>query len=145
MSSTHVVRWHEISCGHRVHGHEGKCRNLHGHNYRVTFYCKPKNGNDLDAVGRVIDFSVVKALLCEWLESEWDHRFLMWCDDPGLRLLQSLDTTIVPVPFNPTAERMAEHLLYVVAPAQLEGTGVVCTRVDVQETSKCSANAWRRG
>ena len=28
-----VTCWHEISCGHRVAGHESKGANLHGHNY----------------------------------------------------------------------------------------------------------------
>jgi 6-pyruvoyltetrahydropterin/6-carboxytetrahydropterin synthase len=32
-------RYHDISCGHRVVGHEGKCRHLHGHNYRIHFVC----------------------------------------------------------------------------------------------------------
>jgi 6-pyruvoyltetrahydropterin/6-carboxytetrahydropterin synthase len=30
-------RYHDISCGHRVYGHESKCAHLHGHNYRVHF------------------------------------------------------------------------------------------------------------
>lgn len=28
--------YHDISCGHRVYGHESKCAHLHGHNYRIT-------------------------------------------------------------------------------------------------------------
>jgi 6-pyruvoyl-tetrahydropterin synthase len=35
-------------------------------------------------VGRVIDFSVIKTLLCDWLEDNWDHRFLLWEQDPML-------------------------------------------------------------
>lgn len=68
-------RIHDISCGHRVHGHESKCALLHGHNYRVTFVC---HVDTLDAVGRVIDFSDIKAKLCFWLEDHWDHKFLAW-------------------------------------------------------------------
>ena len=34
-----VERYHDISMGHRVVGHESKCRHLHGHNYRIHFVC----------------------------------------------------------------------------------------------------------
>ena len=33
-------RYHDISMGHRVVGHENKCRHLHGHNYRIHFVCE---------------------------------------------------------------------------------------------------------
>jgi 6-pyruvoyltetrahydropterin/6-carboxytetrahydropterin synthase len=50
MAGYKVHRYHDISCGHRVHGHEGKCRHLHGHNYRVHFTCIAEDGA-LDGVG----------------------------------------------------------------------------------------------
>lgn len=132
-----ATRYHDISCGHRVVGHENKCRNLHGHNYRIHFVCQA----ELDDVGRVIDFGVMKQRLCLWLEDQWDHRFLMWEDDPLLPYMRDVQRHgIVLVPFNPTAENMAEYLVTCVAPLQLEGTGVVCTKVIVEETRKCSAS-----
>ena len=47
------TRIHDFSAGHRVVGHEHRCRFLHGHNYRVAFEC---TAEELDDVGRVIDF-----------------------------------------------------------------------------------------
>lgn len=142
-------RYHDISCGHRVHGHEGKCKHLHGHNYRIHFVCKAGN---LDTVGRVIDFSVIKEKLCMWVEMQWDHKFLAWEHDPLMCVIQgALDEhasshdiiafggSVVWVPFNPTAENMAEYLVKVVGPQQLSGTGVVLTSCTIEETSKCSA------
>jgi 6-pyruvoyltetrahydropterin/6-carboxytetrahydropterin synthase len=64
-------RYHDISCGHRVVGHENKCRHLHGHNYRIHFSIEAE---ELDKVGRVMDFSVIKAKLCQWLEDCFDHK-----------------------------------------------------------------------
>lgn len=129
-----ATRYHDFSYGHRVCNHESKCAHLHGHNGRATFYC---DAPELDALGRVIDFSVIKSLLCEWLEGNWDHKFLVWEDDPWARALVEIDPTVVLVPFNPTAENMAGHLLRVVGPAQLAGTGVTLTRVEMLETRKC--------
>lgn len=134
-----VLRYHDISCGHRVYGHEGKCQYLHGHNYRVHFTCVAEDGS-LDVVGRVIDFSQVKEKLCMWLEDNWDHRFLVWNRDPIGLLLPNIDKTVVQVPFNPTAENMARYLVEDIGPLQLEGTGIRLIKAVVEETRKCFAS-----
>jgi 6-pyruvoyltetrahydropterin/6-carboxytetrahydropterin synthase len=131
-----ATRYHDISCGHRVVGHEGKCRFLHGHNYRVHFTCRARN---LDSVGRVVDFGVIKEALCMWLEVHWDHKMLLWDQDQMCAAFEVEDVDYVPVPFNPTAENMAEYLVRNVAPAQLGDLDVECFRVTIEETSKCSA------
>lgn len=142
MSEFTVTRYHDFSAGHRVVGHENKCALLHGHNYRIYFTCRGETSDvALDKVGRVIDFGIMKELLCEWLEANWDHRMLLWHDDPWLGLLEprkhELGITIVP--FNPTAENMAEYLVEVIAPKRLNGTGVELVACEVQETRKCTA------
>lgn len=130
-------RYHDISCGHRVVGHEGKCRHLHGHNYRIHFTC---TAEDLDNVGRVIDFSDMKSKLCMWVEEHWDHKMLIWDQDSMLSELREIDGSIVSVPFNPTAENLAKHLVLVVGPEQLKGTGIRLVQVRIDETRKCSAS-----
>lgn len=148
MSNFKARRYHDISVGHRVHGHEGKCRFLHGHNYRVHFICEADpeafDLTGLDDLGRVIDFGVIKLRLCQWLEDNWDHKFVAWEHDPIMvdlhaKGLSMVRESIVWVPFNPTAENMAAYLCEVVAPEQLKGTGVVVTEVTIEETAKCWA------
>ncbi|CAB4165227.1 COG0720 6-pyruvoyl-tetrahydropterin synthase [uncultured Caudovirales phage] len=137
MATITAIRYHDISTGHVVHGHESKCAHLHGHNYRIYFTIA---SDELDAVGRVMDFSVIKQKLCLWLEEEWDHKFLIWSKHEIAHLLYSLDIRgVVLTPFNPTAENMALYLLEEVAPAVLAGTGCRLTHVRVEETRKCSA------
>jgi 6-pyruvoyltetrahydropterin/6-carboxytetrahydropterin synthase len=147
-------RYHDISCGHRVHNQGSKCELMHGHNYRVHFTCAADKGA-LDDVGRVIDFSDMKSRLCMWLEDNWDHKFLAWTEDPVMRTLtravetfgeelQILDS-IVWVDFNPTAENMAEHLVRVIGPQQLAGTGIILTHCRIDETRKCSATFTAEG
>lgn len=143
-------RYHDISTGHRVVGHENKCRHLHGHNYRIHFVCE---ADQLDSVGRVIDFGVIKEKLCMWVENNWDHKFLAWENDPVMNAAcDALGDThrndshlmfaesIVFTPFNPTAENMAQHLVEVIGPQQLAGTGVTLVSVRIEETAKCSAS-----
>lgn len=130
-----VSRYHDISCGHRVYGHESKCANLHGHNYRMTFTV----AGELDSIGRVVDFSAIKSTLCDWLETNWDHKMILWEKDPAVSSLRQIDNSVVSVPFNPTAENIGQYLLDIVGPEQLAGTGCQLISVQVEETRKCSA------
>jgi 6-pyruvoyltetrahydropterin/6-carboxytetrahydropterin synthase len=166
-----VIRSHEICAGHRVVGHESKCRHLHGHNYVFRFKVQPKRETkleykgatvtkgavttplleevpvSLDSLGRVIDFSVVKSTLCQWLEDNWDHKFLHWEKDPLIAALTVVgdaegqwghfDASLVPLPFNPTAENLAAHMVNVVGPMLLDEHGVGLVSCTIEETSKC--------
>jgi len=132
-----ATRYHDFSAGHRVANHESKCAHLHGHNYRVHFTIASP---ELDSVGRVLDFSVIKELLCDYLEEEWDHKMLIWEHDPLLYDLKRLvPSDIVETPFNPTAENMAQYLVEEVAPQALRGTGCVLIKCEIEETRKCKA------
>jgi 6-pyruvoyltetrahydropterin/6-carboxytetrahydropterin synthase len=87
-----------------------------------------------------MDFSVIKEKLCEWLEVNYDHKFLMWKKDPLIKEMTALvPNDIVETYFNPTAENMAQHLVEVIAPKQLEGTGCKLIKCVIDETRKCSA------
>lgn len=149
-SKFRVERYHDISTGHRVTGHEGKCRHLHGHNYRIHFICE---ADALDPLGRVIDFTVIKEKLCMWVEDNWDHKFLAWENDPLINVMGGLMhlhagedewdmfcASIVYVPFNPTAENMAQNLVEFIGPKQLAGTGIRLVKVVIEETAKCFAS-----
>jgi 6-pyruvoyltetrahydropterin/6-carboxytetrahydropterin synthase len=137
MSTIKATRYHDFSTGHRVYQHESKCAHLHGHNYRVTFTVEAPR---LDGIGRVMDFSVIKDLLCEWLEENWDHKFLIWEKDPWAPQLKEMDPEgVVLVDFNPTAENMGQYLVEHVGPHQLSGTDVILTQVVIEETRKCAA------
>lgn len=167
-----VIRSHEICAGHRVVGHESKCRHLHGHNYKFHFKVAPKHGcgkvvtrgklveDGLDNVGRVIDFSVVKTTLCQWLEDNWDHKFLHWEHDSVINSLIVIASTefarennlvkdedydpfvdsLVSLPFNPTAENLAAYMVDVIGPQLLDEHGVELVECTIEETSKCHVN-----
>ena len=116
-------RYHDISCGHRVVGHENKCKHLHGHNYRLHFKIASV---ELDSIGRVLDFSVIKSRLCMWLEDNFDHKTLIWEHDPILPDLKKIvPDDIVVTKFNPTAENIAKYIVEEVAVEQLAGTQCV--------------------
>ena len=139
MSRFTAERYHDISCGHTVYGHESKCAHLHGHNYRFHFVVAAAS---TDSLGRVLDFSVIKSQLCMWLEDNWDHRFLVWEKDDRASTLVDMDPTVVLLPFNPTAEKLAQYMVQIVAPRVLVEYDVELIECRVEETRKCSAT-WR--
>jgi hypothetical protein len=66
---------------------------------------------------------------------------VLWQEDPLLEQLKDIvPEDIVTVPFNPTAEQLAQYLVTVVGPQQLAGTGVKLISVKIDETRKCSAS-----
>ena len=132
-----VTRYHDFSAAHRIVGHQGKCARIHGHNYRVHFHCQ----GEPNEMGIVIDFANIKNSLCAWIDTNWDHRLIMWSDDLGAwDLVPVLGDDITFVPFNTTAENMAQYLLEVVGPDELP-PNIQLAKVIVEETRKCSAMA----
>jgi len=139
-----LVRQLKFCAGHRLHGHEGRCAFFHGHNYKVDIEVVADGGGaEVDAVGRVVDFSLIKRRMLGWLDEHWDHAFLVFEDDANaLAAVRMVEPTkYFVMPWNPTAENMARYLLEVVAPRVLCDLGVVARRVAVWETDEACAVA----
>lgn len=61
-----------FDAAHHLHCYEGKCKNLHGHTYKVVFGLS----GYLDARGLMIDFGEIKAIWKKEIEVYLDHRYL---------------------------------------------------------------------
>jgi len=155
---TQITRKLEFDAGHRVLGHETKCKHLHGHRY-VAMITVSALG--LDSLSRVVDFSVVKAKVGTWIDDNWDHNILLNPDDPLLDAAvdvekdkdSPMELSDEPIwqgkqPFimgpgqNPTAEVMA-HYLFDVSVSLLEKEGLTVERVRLYETPNCYADYTR--
>ncbi len=55
-----IFKDYSFSAGHAIRGHTRGCQNLHGHNYRVRVHVAAET---LDALGMVIDFADLKAII----------------------------------------------------------------------------------
>ncbi|GMO14597.1 MAG: 6-carboxytetrahydropterin synthase QueD [Treponemataceae bacterium] len=112
----------EFAAAHFLRDYNGKCENLHGHNYRV---CAHFCGQDLDAGGMLIDFSFAKKLLQNAIE-KFDHTNL---------------NDVAVFEQNPSAERIAKALFDDMT-ASLNGAkaarAALCA-VDVFETARSRA------
>lgn len=114
-----------FDAGHRIVGHKGKCARLHGHTYKVHIMAS----GSVHEPGFVIDFGDIKDIV-----NEWDHFMLLWNEDPWLEDIQQVPGVVV-LPFNPTAEHMAQHL----AERIYEEFGLIGIMVELWETPKCMA------
>lgn len=60
-----------IDCAHYLPGHKGKCKNLHGHTYRIRLSIQ----GQLNDEGMIIDFGELKKIMEEVI-GKYDHKFL---------------------------------------------------------------------
>ena len=144
--SIEITRRLEFDAGHRIPEHLSQCRHLHGHRYALEITLA---GEIIDAAGRpdngmVLDFSQVKALVCEHVVDAWDHAFLVWSEDrPVVAFLDSLPghkTVVLPVV--PTAENLAA-LAYAKLAAVFQATyggQLRLQRLRLYETPNCWAD-----
>ena len=135
----HSVRRRLHFCaGHRVLDHESKCAHPHGHNYLVYLEAVPET--DLDDIGRVVDFGVLKAVVGTWIDENLDHKFLVYEKDVELiEALKSVGAELHVTEKNPTAENIAEGI-YEVAIKLLSDYPIRITAVHVEETMNCTAS-----
>lgn len=138
-----IMRSIGIDAGHRIPGHEGKCRNFHGHRYTFDVYMRSFE-RELDSLGRVIDFSITKTKIGGWLEQNWDHGMILWERDEFAFLWQE-DGLLASqkhffLPVIPTAENLARYTRRV-ANELMQGTGIDVFQIVCHETPNCEATA----
>lgn len=138
-----IARRLEWDALHRIPGHEGACKAFHGHRYAAEIWCE---ADALDALGRVIDFSVIKSVVGAWIDQHWDHTgILMRTDpDPAIRAIAESNAghgrPVYWMDHPPTAEYLALELL-AVATRLLAPHAIRVVEVKLWETPNCSARA----
>jgi len=62
-----------FEAAHFIHNHPGKCRNLHGHSYKLFVSLE---GEVNPETGMIIDFDDLSKIVLEKVIQRLDHRFL---------------------------------------------------------------------
>jgi len=106
----------EFDAGHRVSTHGSKCKNPHGHRYKVRVTCKGTIIDNPERVdhGMLIDFGSLKTIMNEKIHDVLDHGFIVWEEDFAMResLLvgfrdYGLNWNVIFFETMPTAENIA--------------------------------------
>ena len=106
--ATTVTRAFSFEAAHQLPWHDGKCRNLHGHSYRLEVTV----GGALTEQGIVVDFADIRRVVEAEVIGRFDHVYL---ND----LIE-----------NPTAELIAEECW-----KRLAGAGLAVSRIRLWETA----------
>lgn len=105
-------RW---EMGHRLPFHEDKCKNLHGHSYKMMVEFE----GTTDKNGMVLDYYIVKEIISPMV-GQLDHAFLVRSDDSALiKLLDEMESKYVTVDFDSTAENLCFYFLEKISKASL--------------------------
>ena len=93
--------------GHRLPEHFGKCKNIHGHSYKMMVELE----GDLDDNGMVMDYYDLKKIINPIIDN-LDHAFMVNENDrPVAEFLENIKSKKVIVRFDSTVENITRYFL----------------------------------
>ena len=106
-----ITKQFSFETGHALYGYDGKCKNVHGHSYKlsVTVFGKPIADNTNVKFGMVIDFSDLKKIVKEEIVNVFDHATVFNKNTPHVELAHELQIrghNVILVDYQPTTEMM---------------------------------------
>ena len=111
MSKIRITKLFSFETGHALYGYDGKCRNVHGHSYKlsVTVFGSPIEDPNNVKYGMVIDFSDLKKIVRQDIVDVFDHATVFNKNTPHVELAKELSDrghSVLLVNYQPTSEMM---------------------------------------
>ena len=111
MSTIRITKQFSFETGHALYGYDGKCRNVHGHSYKlhVTVIGTPISDSSHVKFGMVIDFSDLKKIVKSKIVDVFDHATVFNKNTPHIELAKELKDrghSVLLVDYQPTSEMM---------------------------------------
>ena len=111
MSKIRITKEFSFETGHALYGYDGKCKNVHGHSYKlsVTVIGVPISDRSHVKFGMVIDFSDLKKIVKEEIVDHFDHATVFNQTTPHIELANELINRghhVILVDYQPTSENM---------------------------------------
>ena len=111
MNNIRITKKFDFETGHALHGYDGKCRNVHGHSYKLYVTVIGCPIQDINHVknGMVIDFTDLKRIVKSEIEDVFDHATVFNKNTPHVELakeLQDRGHNVILVDYQPTSEMM---------------------------------------
>ncbi len=130
-----VTKSVKFDAAHVLTNHQGLCKNLHGHTYRVEVSVTQAPGDNADMV---IDFKDLKKKCEEVILERYDHAFMYNSESQAeseiAAVVMKHGMRAVAMPYRSTAENLARHFFGV-----LREHVAGLSRVRVWETPDSSA------
>ncbi|WP_405400342.1 6-pyruvoyl trahydropterin synthase family protein [Maribacter sp. Asnod2-G09] len=111
MSNIRITKQFNFETGHALYGYDGKCRNVHGHSYKlsVTVIGRPITDTSHVKLGMVIDFGDLKKIVKEDIVDVFDHATVFNKNTPHVELAKELTDrghNVILADYQPTSENM---------------------------------------
>lgn len=111
MSKIRITKQFSFETGHALYGYDGKCKNVHGHSYKLSVTVIGTPITDISNVkyGMVIDFSDLKKIVREEIVDLFDHATVFNKNTPHIELANELKNRghhVILVDYQPTSENM---------------------------------------
>ena len=111
MSKIRITKQCSFETGHALYGYDGKCKNVHGHSYKlsVTVIGTPISNTDNVKFGMVIDFGDLKKIVKNEIVDVFDHATVFNKNTPHVELAKELEDrghNVLLVDYQPTSEMM---------------------------------------
>lgn len=111
MSKIRITKQFNFETGHALYGYDGKCKNVHGHSYKlsVTVIGEPITDSKHVKFGMVIDFTDLKKIVREEIVDVFDHATVFNQNTPHVELAKELQNRghhVILVDYQPTSENM---------------------------------------
>ena len=120
MSVIRLTKEFSFEAAHALEGYDGRCREIHGHSYRlyITIKGKPESNPESPKYGMVIDFGELKRIVNEQIIDRLDHSFMMRRTPEAEAIAEGLKgrfSRVLLTDYQPTTENLlsdfAERLL----------------------------------
>ncbi|WP_428743542.1 6-pyruvoyl trahydropterin synthase family protein [Tenacibaculum sp.] len=111
MGKIRITKQFNFETGHALYGYDGKCKNVHGHSYKlsVTVIGSPIRDTSNVKYGMVIDFGDLKKIVKEEIVDVFDHATVFNKNTPHVELAKELKDRghhVILVDYQPTSEMM---------------------------------------
>ena len=142
MKKIRVSKEFAFETAHALDMHDSKCRNIHGHSYKLTITVLGEiNTDDSQSdVGMVIDFTDLKNIVKKEVVDKLDHALILKSDSRFRGIEKNNDKTIY-VDYHPTCENLLTEIVELIANKLPKGVELVYAKMN--ETAN-SFSEWLR-
>lgn len=140
MNKIRVTKSFNFETAHALYGYDGKCKNIHGHSYKlfVTVKGTPILDNTNPKFGMVIDFGDIKKIVKEEVVDKFDHAILLNVNSPHKELGENLlveGHKVIFTDYQPSCENMLLDMVKLISPHLNSSVELQSIRLHETETS----------
>ena len=140
MSKIRITKQFSFETGHALYGYDGKCKNVHGHSYKlsVTVIGTPILDRNNVKFGMVIDFTDLKKIVKEEIVDQVDHATVFNETTPHIELAKELKSRghhVILVDYQPTSENMVVDFSKRIISRLPENIGLFSLKLQETESS----------